>query len=105
MSDPHGDRAWFAPKEFGYGATPSSWQGWLATVLFVLLIAMTAAFLDPRPDDLPHRLGLYRLPLFQALHPRAPYVLALVAIECAAFVALTWWKSSAPWTWRWGRGR
>ena len=29
-------RGWFGPKTFGWGATPTSWQGWLAT-LFLLL--------------------------------------------------------------------
>lgn len=31
---------WFRPKRVGWGATPSSWQGWLFTV--VLLAALFA---------------------------------------------------------------
>jgi hypothetical protein len=27
---------WFRRKSFGYGWTPASWEGWLATALFVL---------------------------------------------------------------------
>lgn len=31
---------WFRPKRFGYGATPSTWQGWLFTAaIFVGTIA------------------------------------------------------------------
>ena len=29
---------WFCRKRFGYGWTPCSWQGWAATLLFVLAI-------------------------------------------------------------------
>ena len=28
-------KPWFRPKQFGYGASPASWQGWAATALFV----------------------------------------------------------------------
>ena len=30
---------WFVPKKYGFGARPNSWQGWLATILFCLIIA------------------------------------------------------------------
>ena len=29
---------WFGPKTFGYGIGPRSWQGWLATVLFAVIV-------------------------------------------------------------------
>lgn len=31
---------WFAPKLFGWGGTPVTWQGWAVTALFVGLIAL-----------------------------------------------------------------
>jgi hypothetical protein len=31
-------RYWFRQKRFGYGATPNTWEGWLVTALFVLLV-------------------------------------------------------------------
>ncbi len=34
-------RAWFSKKRIGWGLRASSWQGWLATLIFVL-----AVFLD-----------------------------------------------------------
>lgn len=37
--------AWFRRKRFGYGWTPSSWEGWLATLLFVLACIAVG---DPR---------------------------------------------------------
>ena len=34
---------WFAPKMFGWGATPVTWQGWLATLGFcgAVVLAVT----------------------------------------------------------------
>ena len=37
---------WFAPKRYGYGAgLPIAWQGWVATGLFVALIAASSLLL------------------------------------------------------------
>ena len=30
--------AWFRPKRFGYGATPTNWKGWAFVGLFALVI-------------------------------------------------------------------
>lgn len=105
MSEQHQTRAWFAPKDFGYGATPSSWQGWAATIAFVLVVTLTAAFMAPGAEGLAHRLGLYRLAIIRRLQPTPLLVYAAVALESLAFIALARWKSSGPWVWRWGPGR
>jgi hypothetical protein len=34
-------RGWFGPKVFGWGASPASWQGWVATGVFVLAMGAT----------------------------------------------------------------
>ncbi|MBV9549496.1 MAG: hypothetical protein JO256_07470 [Alphaproteobacteria bacterium] len=39
---------WFRKKTFGYGWTPCSWEGWLATLLFV-----SAVFGVADPELLP----------------------------------------------------
>jgi hypothetical protein len=31
-------RYWFRQKTFGYGATPNTWQGWVFTIVGVVLI-------------------------------------------------------------------
>ena len=31
-------KPWFAPKSTGYGATPSTWEGWALTLAYVLLL-------------------------------------------------------------------
>lgn len=32
-------RRWFAPKRYGWGWTPVTWQGWLTVAAFVTLLA------------------------------------------------------------------
>ncbi len=32
------NRYWFRPKRFGYGATPSSVEGWLVSVGYALVV-------------------------------------------------------------------
>ncbi|HEY1735544.1 MAG TPA: hypothetical protein VGG12_02760, partial [Methylovirgula sp.] len=63
-------KPWFAPKRYGYGATPSSWEGWAATILFVILFGLALALL-------PSRLNL---------------ICALALL--AGFIALTYVKTS-----------
>ncbi len=37
-----GRQPWFAPKRFGYGYVPRTWQGYLITILSVLFIIILA---------------------------------------------------------------
>jgi len=34
------EKPWFGPKRVGWGWAPVSWQGWLATELMVVLVAV-----------------------------------------------------------------
>jgi hypothetical protein len=38
---------WFGPKEFGWGWRPVSWQGWLATGVFVAVVGAAVAYFKP----------------------------------------------------------
>jgi len=29
------NKYWFKPKKYGYGATPTTWEGWLVIVFFI----------------------------------------------------------------------
>lgn len=43
------DKAWFAPKRYGYGAgLPIAWQGWALTAAFVIVSAGSGLFLAQR---------------------------------------------------------
>jgi hypothetical protein len=88
-------RPWFAPKSFGYGFTPTTWEGWLATVLFMLVVVVTVSYLTPDPRFF-HLLGLDRVPVLRELRPGTFEVIAALVVEIFAFLALGWWKCSGP---------
>ncbi|RDE04599.1 hypothetical protein [Sphingomonas aracearum] len=70
---------WFAPRLFGWGATPVTWEGWLLTLGGAAAIVALAHRLEDGPA-------------------RTMSVIALVAL--LAFVA--WRKTDGAWRWRWG---
>lgn len=46
------DQDWFAPKRFGIGGIPISWQGWLLTFAFVAVMLALCLSLKDRPIQL-----------------------------------------------------
>jgi hypothetical protein len=42
-------RGWFGPKVFGWGASPASWEGWLATGVMVLAVTGASIVSGDRP--------------------------------------------------------
>ena len=38
---------WFGPKVFGVGISPRTWQGWLATCVYLGLVVVIARFPEP----------------------------------------------------------
>jgi hypothetical protein len=71
---------WFAPKRYGYGATPISWQGWALTIGFVLIALGLGLTLGRRP-----------LQFFAILVP-------LMVV----FTVITARTTRGGWRWRWG---
>jgi hypothetical protein len=79
--------SWFRPKRYGYGAAPSNWKGWLATALFVALIAVITWLLEP---------GV-------ALNRQGVLILDGTLIGAIVlFVWISWKKTDGAWRWRWG---
>ncbi|UZK65776.1 hypothetical protein [Sphingomonas sp. M1-B02] len=72
---------WFVPKAFGWGATPATWQGWVATLLMVVAAALIANLAE-------HRGAVY---------------LWLLAPLLLGFLWLLWSKTDGDWQWRWGK--
>ncbi|HVI98363.1 MAG TPA: hypothetical protein VM657_04785 [Sphingomonas sp.] len=70
---------WFAPRIFGWGATPVTWQGWLLSLGFTVLLVAAIRFI---PGD------LARFTVGAAL------VLAFCIIAAR--------KTDGGWRWRWG---
>lgn len=73
--------AWFRPKRFGYGATPTNWKGWAFIAGTVALAAALAVLLLP--------------------NERVAFVLAVLVLV-AIVTVVSRAKSSDPWRWQWG---
>ncbi|MBY0284717.1 MAG: hypothetical protein K2W81_12245 [Sphingomonas sp.] len=73
---------WFAPKVYGFGATPVTWQGWAVTAAFVALVMAIPMLLH---------------------HPIA--VVALLLAFTVPFIALVHAKTDGGLAWRWGPDR
>lgn len=72
---------WFRPKRFGWGVSPTTWQGWLAT-LIVVTLGIAVAMLARRFGSA---------------------FLALLIPVTAIFIALCIAKTEGGMRWRWGR--
>ena len=81
-------KPWFRPKQYGYGFTPASLEGALATVLYVVVVISTVRFLPFEFAD--HLMGMI--------------VTALaVLLVTAAFLILCSLTVEGDMRWRWGR--
>lgn len=70
---------WFAQKRFGYGAVPVTWQGWLTTLVYLVLIAAIAL-------EVPGHVL------------KAGLMLPLSAV----YIYFIWTKTEGGFRWRWG---
>jgi hypothetical protein len=72
---------WFKPRRYDLGAYPSTWEGWLSTVIFVFVeVLIGIAF----PPD--HRAFTFFGAAFMAL---------------IMFIWLCWIKTEGGWRWGW----
>jgi len=53
MSEVRHKRRWFGPKQFGWGARPTSWEGWAVVAAFGVVLAGAQAAAAPFIRDLP----------------------------------------------------
>lgn len=74
--------AWFKPKRFGYGATPSNWKGWAFVGLFILVVVAVVAVTIAK--------GLTALLT----------VLIILALT-GAIIPFIKAKTDGEWRWRW----
>lgn len=71
---------WFAPKLFGFGATPVTWQGWAISALFAAALVADLRWLPTSTARL------------------------IVALALAVgFTAIAVARTDGGWHWRWGR--
>ena len=79
---------WFKPKSHGYGATPNTWEGWVATAAATLAPGALAWIL----------LG------GQAASSSSAPLIVWIAVTIAIFVGfyrLARQKTDGEWRWRW----
>lgn len=76
---------WFKRKLYGWGWTPATWQGWLITGIFIILIAVFAFTIDENspPQEV----------MFTFLLP--------VALLTATFIRIAYRTGEKP-RWSWG---
>lgn len=77
---------WFKPKRYGYGATPTTWQGWAVTLGTVA--AMVAVSLFLRLNE-PHDWS-------------AAVMLGFDALALALLFVVSRRRTDGEWRWRWG---
>jgi len=77
---------WFKPKRYGYGATPTTWQGW--ALILAVVAAMVAISLCLRLTER-HDWALAAIVGFD-----------VVALSGLAIVSRR--KTDGAWRWRWG---
>jgi hypothetical protein len=80
-------RYWFKQKKFGYGATPSTWQGWVVTVVSAL--AVFGVILSG--------------PMIRNNALRAVWIGAGLLITVIVTVSITYRKTEGGWRWRNGK--
>jgi len=79
---------WFKPKNYGYGATPITWQGWVVTLAVAVVVAGSA----------------FAMNLLVDISNTVAWLL-----WAAIVAAATWWfvqfcrrRTNGEWRWRWG---
>jgi hypothetical protein len=77
---------WFRPKQYGYGATPVTWQGWAITIAAVLVVAAATSWLTT----------------LTAVNPWFWVAVLMDAVVIVALLAVTRRKTEGEWRWRWG---
>jgi hypothetical protein len=78
---------WFRPKTYGYGATPTTWQGWAVVASSVIVIVAAALVILPYRTQNPAALIVF---------------LAVEALVLAGLWVICRRKTEGEWRWRWG---
>ena len=81
------NRYWFKPKKFGYGASPSTWEGWALGVIYVVGLVVASIALVP----FGRAVSSGRI---------ATWIVIVTAATAATFL-IAYRKTDGPWRWRW----
>jgi hypothetical protein len=84
---------WLKPKSYGYGATPSNWQGWVADGVFTVLVPSISLLIVGLQLNAGTGLGAWQI---------AAWAL-FAAAATLGFIWLARAKTDGQWGWRWGK--
>jgi hypothetical protein len=84
-----GHEFWFKPKTFGYGATPTTWEGWAVVAVYgVVILACVVAM-------------LVRKESFSTFASS----MAVIAVATIALIAVSLQKTDGAWGWNAGANK
>ena len=84
--NPNSKKLWFVNKTYGWGWTPASWQGWVVTFVFVVLVALVASRVDDNASG--------REVFVRFIIPTFALVIALYLVAC---------RTGEKPRWQWGK--
>ena len=80
-------RYWFKPKTYGYGATPSTWEGWAVSAAHAAVV-----------------LGcVFLMVWYQENYSLLAASLTVMLLSTVGLVWLCRRKTDGEWSWRWGK--
>ncbi len=77
---------WFKAKHYGWGWSPSSWEGWLVTLVYLVFLFGDFVRIDRASSSVSDALSVF-----------IPHALILTLI----LLIICYWKGERP-SWRWG---
>ena len=77
------NKYWFKPKSFGYGATPTTWEGWAVIFVFIVYLLSLSMMLTQEGN-----MGKYFLYL---------------VVGVVALIMISKKKTDGEWKWSWGK--
>jgi hypothetical protein len=80
---------WFRPKQYGYGATPITWEGWVLVLGFAALMAVSVVVMNR----------------FAGVANPAGWLIWAVVVAGGVLwlVQFSRRRTDGEWRWRWGR--
>jgi hypothetical protein len=89
------NRYWFRPKTFGYGASPTTWEGWAMVLGYcgVVAVVTLAVLIGAEPG----KTAVWAQWLMWSVW------LVVVGIATAVLAVVSRRRTDGEWRWRWGR--
>lgn len=90
MKKTNQQKYWFKRRRYGFGWTPTSWQGWTTIVVFLMIVLGGTLVLQESPEN--------------TLTPEFGVYLLIVFLAISGLVAVSYYKGPKP-KWRWGKDK